>query len=391
MTVKNWKLKRDGNEEGNPVKESYFYIRVTESNANAYVDETSREHCQVSFDPADDIKTIEYNGEETNASYSVDGLTNAAGFYNLYFRNCAPDTSVYFDLELDEYNIDSRGGISYLPIGELPLPTIYSVFAGIFLLLTVVWVLYLRGEGKRVNKVHHLCSAYLLVLTISLVMEAMEKHYIKVSGSPKGWDIAYYVFASLQASFFIILIALFGTGWTFIKPFLSDKDKTIFMIVIPLQVLDNIALVMVDEGAPGAQTTISWSHIFTIVDIICCGAIIVPIIWSIKHLKDASQTDEKAALNLQKLKLFRQFYLFVLTYIYVTRIIITLLKSSLPYRYIWLGEFFTLLASLIFYTATGYQFRPSLDNEYFNVPLNDDGIDMLERGSDVSINRDQDD
>ena len=33
-----------------------------------------------------------------------------------------------------------------------------------------------------------------------------------------------------------ITIVLIGTGWTFIKHILSDKDKKIFMIVIPLQV-----------------------------------------------------------------------------------------------------------------------------------------------------------
>jgi hypothetical protein len=29
------------------------------------------------------------------------------------------------------------------------------------------------------------------------------------------------------------------------------------------------------------------------VDIICCGAILVPIIWSIKHLRDAAAIDGK--------------------------------------------------------------------------------------------------
>lgn len=33
-----------------------------------------------------------------------------------------------------------------------------------------------------------------------------------------------------------ITIALIGTGWAFVKHILSDKDKKIFMIVIPLQV-----------------------------------------------------------------------------------------------------------------------------------------------------------
>jgi hypothetical protein len=39
-----------------------------------------------------------------------------------------------------------------------------------------------------------------------------------------------------------ITILLVGTGWTFIKHILSEKDKKIFMIVIPLQVSELITL-----------------------------------------------------------------------------------------------------------------------------------------------------
>jgi G protein-coupled receptor 107 len=40
----------------------------------------------------------------------------------------------------------------------------------------------------------------------------------------------------LKGAVLFITIILVGTGWTFVKHILSDKDKKIFMIVIPLQV-----------------------------------------------------------------------------------------------------------------------------------------------------------
>lgn len=40
----------------------------------------------------------------------------------------------------------------------------------------------------------------------------------------------------MKGALLFITIALIGTGWAFIKHILSDKDKKIFMIVIPLQV-----------------------------------------------------------------------------------------------------------------------------------------------------------
>jgi hypothetical protein len=97
----------------------------------------------------------------------------------------------------------------------------------------------------------------------------------------------------LKGVMLFTILALIGTGWTFIKPFLSDKDKKVFLVVIPLQILDNIALIIIEETTPGAQGWFTWKDIFRLVDILCCGAILIPIVWSIKHLKEASKTDGK--------------------------------------------------------------------------------------------------
>lgn len=74
-----------------------------------------------------------------------------------------------------------------------------------------------------------------------------------------------------------------------------------------------------------------------------------------------------AALNMRKLQLFRQFYLMVVAYIYFTRIIVFLVDATLPFRTVWLGDFFTELATLIFFCVTGYKFRPASDNPYFSL------------------------
>ena len=42
--------------------------------------------------------------------------------------------------------------------------------------------------------------------------------------------------------------------------------------------------------------------------------------------QEASQTDGKAVINLQKLQLFRHFYVMIVCYIYFTRIIVYLLR-----------------------------------------------------------------
>ena len=43
------------------------------------------------------------------------------------------------------------------------------------------------------------------------------------------------------------VIMLIGNGWSFLKPFLQDKEMKVLMIVIPLQVLANIASIVIGE------------------------------------------------------------------------------------------------------------------------------------------------
>ncbi|WOG92750.1 hypothetical protein DCAR_0312025 [Daucus carota subsp. sativus] len=57
-------------------------------------------------------------------------------------------------------------------------------------------------------------------------------------------NVLFYIFGFFKG---IILIVLIGTGWSFIKPNLQDKEKKVLMIVIPLQVIANVAQVVIDE------------------------------------------------------------------------------------------------------------------------------------------------
>lgn len=70
---------------------------------------------------------------------------------------------------------------------------------------------------------------------------------MKVEGNAHGWEIAYGIFSGARAVMLFVIIALIGTGWAFLKPFLSDNDKKIFLVVIPLQIIANIALLVIED------------------------------------------------------------------------------------------------------------------------------------------------
>ena len=73
------------------------------------------------------------------------------------------------------------------------------------------------------------------------------------------------------------------------------------------------------QTSPGSATWLTWRDVFHFIDIICCCAILFPIVWSIRHLRQAAAADGKMEHILLKLTLFRQFYLLVVAYIYFTR------------------------------------------------------------------------
>jgi hypothetical protein len=90
------------------------------------------------------------------------------------------------------------------------------------------------------------------------------------------WAVLYYITHLLKGALLFITLVLIGTGWAFVKHILSDKDKKIFMIVIPLQVLANVADILTDETEIGELKHNFWREIFIMVDLLCCGAILFP-------------------------------------------------------------------------------------------------------------------
>jgi hypothetical protein len=120
---------------------------------------------------------------------------------------------------------------------------------------------------------------------LSLLFESIRFHYIAIFGFSEGWSILYYIFTFLKGTMLFTVILLIGSGYSLMKNYLHENEKRIIMIVLGLQVLDNIAMIIVEEAAPGSQGWLTWRDILHIVDIICCLAILLPIVWSIRHLR----------------------------------------------------------------------------------------------------------
>jgi NADH:ubiquinone oxidoreductase subunit 3 (subunit A) len=227
---------------------------------------------------------------------------------------------------------------------------------------------------------------------VTTFFEAARYHYISVNGHAEFWSAIYFIMSFIKGTFMFTVILLIGSGWSLVKPFLNDREKKIIWVVLVLQVIDNIAVVMLSQETEGEKLYEDWSALLHLVDILCCCAVLIPIVWQVNSLEktvQAEQTSNKdskseanksiinvetevpataeAARTLQKLKQFRSFYLLVVVYIYFTRIAVFLIATELGFRQMWIRYFITELATLAFYVVVGFMFRPVEDNPYLEV------------------------
>ncbi|XP_073697750.1 protein GPR108 [Garra rufa] len=322
---------------------------------------------------------LQQQGDSYNFSFRLTMSPSSQGLYNLDFHNClntGAKTLRPYSLHVE---ITEKNPNGYLSASEIPLPRLYITMAAIFFIAAVVWTYTLLKYRYSVFKIHWLMAALAYTKAVSLLFHSINYYFINSEGHPiEGWAVMYYITHLLKGALLFITLALIGTGFAFVKYILSDKEKKIFMIVIPLQVLANVSYIIIEETEEGSSEYALWREILFLVDLICCGAVLFPVVWSIRHLQEASNTDGKAAMNLEKLKLFRHYYVMIVCYIYFTRIIAILLKLTVPFQWQWCQEFLVEVSTLIFFVLTGFKFRPASNNPYLQLPQDEEDLEMDE-------------
>lgn len=346
------------------------------------------------------------DGSESGLYFLIYQVCLAAGAEDEASLRHLHEVRSTFDLDLVMRNPSASGSdrrgesYSYLTAGEMSLPGIFLLFSVGYAILTVVWMGVLSRARARVVAVHMLMGALLVVKTLSVLFESVRYHYIQITGHAEFWTAMYYAVAFVKGTFLFTVILLLGSGWSFVKPYLNDGERRIVAIVLVLQVIDNIAVVVLNAETEGEQSYDDWSAVLHLVDILCCCAVLVPIVWSVNSLErtveggrevgggaaadpeDPAQAEGLAprsgsedAKTLEKLKLFRSFYLQVVAYVYFTRIIVYLFATMLDYQHTWMRYFVTEAGTLAFYLVVGMKFRPTADNPYLALRTEDDGED----------------
>ncbi|CAA7047738.1 unnamed protein product [Microthlaspi erraticum] len=157
--------------------------------------------------------------------------------YSLFFVNWVPGTSISMKVRTEKYNLDPNGSKDYLLVGSTRLPGLYLFFFLSYLAFLGLWGYVCVVNKGVVHRIHVLMAALLLMKALNLICAAEDKHYVKVTGTPHGWDVLFYIFQFIRVVLLFTVIVLIGTGWSFLKPFLQEKEKNVLMVVVPLQIL----------------------------------------------------------------------------------------------------------------------------------------------------------
>lgn len=343
-----------------------------------------------------DQKTWNVVNTDEAPSITHDFKPKEEGLYFLIYQVCPigepklfTKINSSFEVNLELLNYDNFGSISYLTAGEMPLPRLFFCFSISYSLLLFLWIRYLRGESivkqdralsqkkpnVNVRQIHHLMTALLTLKTLSIFFEGVRYHYIRVSGHAEVWSFVYYTLNCLKGIMLFTVILLIGSGWSLVKPFLHDREKKIIFLILMLQVLDNIAVVVLLQDTEGERQYENWKAILHFIDILCCCTVLFPIVWQVSAL-EADAESEESARAVRKLKLFRTFYVLVVSYIYFTRVVVFLVATVLGFRYTWMSFLLSELGTMVFYVIVGYKFKPITENE---------GIEMKEKEKDEEI------
>jgi len=402
----------------------------------------SFEECPWAVDNADnrhrnDVIDLVLNDTQSGVVAHHEITAEEQGLYILYYSVCYTKTheddatrnknkkksavsiKSSISLDLSMYNMEG-GNTSYLTAGDMPLPKMYLVFALLYSGCFYVWFRFLQQRGSSssssVKQIHHLMSVLCIVKAVTLFSESARYHYIRISGSAEVWTTIYYCFEFLKGTMLFTVILLLGSGWSFLKPYLNQREKKLIFAILLLQVLNNIAILVVSHHMQGEPLYNKWTSILHLVDILCCAAVLFPIVWQVATLEEqtdvantgsendddhgrttltpatssseeVSSSDPTTQRAVTKLKLFRSFYITVVAYIYFTRIIIYLFASILDYHQTWLRHCVVEFGTLIFYIYTGYTFRPTDDRASY-VELQqrdkDDDVQVVEEGDFVN-------
>ncbi|KAL4582139.1 hypothetical protein LXL04_006680 [Taraxacum kok-saghyz] len=125
------------------------------------------------------------------------------------------------------------------------LSHIYFDLSIVYLFLLGCWIYSSLKINTQFRRIHFLMAGLIVIKAITLICAGVEKHYERITESDYVSDQLNNVRHIIISVRLLLVIQLIETGWAHVKPILQVFDKIVLMILIPLQILSNVALVQI--------------------------------------------------------------------------------------------------------------------------------------------------
>lgn len=247
----------------------------------------------------------------------------------------------------------------YLGCGEWPaLPIIFFLTASSYVLMGLLWGVNMFYNWEAVRPVHWLALAAVVLKALAVLFHAIREVSLALTGYAATYSAFWYAFRTINGIIVFAVVILLGSGWNTVKEYVTARERKVITVVLVLQIAINIAFAFEDDALEGSRLALEWRTALRVLEILGCIAVVLPMFWAARALTTAASADGKAAQTVRHLYLFRFFYVVLLVWLYVTRVLVPLIRPQLGYTTVWVAGFMYEVATLFFFGAVGFAFRP---------------------------------
>ncbi|KAI9216720.1 lung seven transmembrane receptor-domain-containing protein [Blastocladiella britannica] len=321
---------------------------------------------------------VDFRNVTEGSSYTHTVADFEAGYWSAFLVNCDqwssldPSMMTGPALSIDLLHTAINPPNSLLSAGMLFSPRIYLFSFVAYSLLMAAYSRMLRNTDAQVYTLHKLMLASIGMIIIDKAFHGIQAYYLSTGYEAKGWAVAMYASTFIKSTVLMSIFALIASGWSFVRPILPEGERKMVLWVIPIQVLSNLARVMVDAMEIGSSNWDTWDLVFIFLDFVSFVIILTAIMRTHKHLQLSLETDGKAAATLRKVRMWGALYTGTIVYMYATRVVIQIVSAGLPYTHEWVSLAMSEVASVVFYSFIGWRFRPVAANPYMELEFGED-------------------
>ncbi|XP_019176469.1 PREDICTED: protein GPR107-like [Ipomoea nil] len=285
--------------------------------------------------------------------------------YYVFFLNCAPQTSISMQVNLETYNLNPKGKKDFIDEHFIVSPAIGFSLSALYFIFLLLWIYACYKNRPFVHRIHIFMMALLLVKSLELFSRDETQCFVRFTGTPHGWDIIWLALTFIRTLLFDIVFVLMGSGWSLLTPCLPDIQKLVLALSVLMQIVVDICFIVMQGMGPLIENYSYWVVTFYAVDFSCSMWIVFPVSHTIDNLRESSKTEGKEAITSFQLTLFCSIYICLQAYVYMEKLGIFILRIFLSYKFWWVSVILEQAIEGGVYMLAFYTFRPNEKNDYF--------------------------